>query len=162
MLKEGDRVEVGANPTIKIGDSFMFLKPHAAVRRTLSDDIKGDLDDLAKEVRVQLSRALRVEVDFVNTVYAALGDEPDLEKLVALCEKELGDGEKHFSFEVVGSEGEDQGQTEPVGEFGPKSEEDAQGTGGKKKPKVKIGKPIKIVGPKKLAKSKGKFTKPHA
>lgn len=105
MLKEGDTVTVGCSPTIKVGESFIFFKPHASVSRKLTDDVTGDLKEINEELRKRLFASLRVEIESVNSVYNALGDSDDLEALVALCEKEAGDVTAQSSFQVSGGQG---------------------------------------------------------
>ena len=100
MLQEGDKITLGCSPTIKVGDSFVFLKPHASVTRTLSDDVMEDLTDAQTQLRALLFRSLRTEIEAINNVYDALGDGDDLEALIALCEKEIGDVESQTGFSV--------------------------------------------------------------
>lgn len=150
-MKEGDRVEIGSNPTIKVGEGFMFFKPYASVSRTLSDDVAGDMTALAGELRKQLFRVLRGEIDFVNTVYSALGADADVEALQKLCEKELANGEGNVSFKVTGA-GEGSSEGDDQGEGSVKSKPQSQ-------PKIKVGKPPKsnLSG---LVKVGDKYTKP--
>lgn len=106
MLKEGDTVSVGCNPTLKVGMDFLFFKPSAVVTRTLSDDVMGDLKEMQVELRTQLFRALRTEMRGVSDIYEALGEDADLEALMAFCEKEVGDGEGQITFKVHEGESE--------------------------------------------------------
>ena len=104
MLKEGDTVTLGCNPTVKVGEGFLFFKPHSSVTRTLSDDVLGDLADMQAELRKQLFRALRTEIDGVSDIYEALGETADLDELVKLCMKEVGNVEAQSTFQVHESE----------------------------------------------------------
>ncbi len=106
MLKEGDTVSMGCNPTIKVGNDFLFLKPHAVITRTLSDDVMGDLKEMQAELRTQLVRALRCEISGVSDIYEALGEDADLEALMTFCEKEVGDVEGQITFKVHEGESE--------------------------------------------------------
>jgi hypothetical protein len=106
MLKEGDTVSMGCNPTLKVGNDFLFFKPSAVVTRTLSDDVMGDLKEMQSEVRKQLFRALRCEITGVSDIYEALGSDADLDDLIKLCEKEVGNGEGQITFKVHEGESE--------------------------------------------------------
>lgn len=130
MLKEGDKVTVGCNPTIKVGEGFLFFKPYASVARTLSDDVMGDLQDMQAELRKQLFRALQTEIVGVSDIYEALGDNAEIDDLLKLCEKEVGNVEAQSTFQVHQGEGKSQGS---VTKKGPGKSTKAK-PGGKKKP----------------------------
>lgn len=142
MLKAGDTVTLGCGPTVKIGESFVFLKPHATIQRKLSDDIESDLQEIGAELRTLLMRSLRIEIIAINDIYSALGEGSDLEALVSMCEKEIGNVEAQASFGVAEAEG---------GEKASPLEIDAHGN---------IGPKDKTPGVKK--KGSGKFAKPKA
>ncbi len=136
MLKEGDTVSMGCNPTVKVGNDFLFLKPYAVVTRMLSDDVMGDLKELQSELRTQLFRALRCEIRGVSDIYEALGDDANMEALLAFCEKEVGNVEAQSTFQVHAGEGGPKVAPKAQGgvtKKGPSKSAKAK-PGGKKKP----------------------------
>lgn len=92
MLKEGDKLTLSAGYPLKI-DEFQYLKPHAAITRTLSDDITGDIQGMEDALKVALRRSLVCCIteisDLVEKLDAVDGDIDDLAVLVT---KELDNG----------------------------------------------------------------------
>jgi len=90
-IKPGDIIELGLSPTIKVGESFVFLKPHASIRRVMQGDYHAEIEDMTQELRRLFAKALGTEVDMVDGVYGALGKVGDTEQLRAWALKEVGD-----------------------------------------------------------------------
>jgi hypothetical protein len=139
MLKEGDTVTVGCNPTVKVGEGFLFFKPHASVTRMLSDDMMGDLKDMQAELRKQLFRALQTEIVGVSDIYEALGDGAEMDDLLALCKKEMGDVEAQSTFQVHEGEVAPKVEIDGDGNVVPKSKGGVTKKGPGKHAKAKAG-----------------------
>lgn len=105
-------MSLGANPTIKLGETKIFFKPYASVSRTLGPDVAGDLKALKADLRIELFRALQAEVDFVNSVYAELDGANDIEQLKLACKKVLDNAEVTYETVAEGA-GKTQGKTKP-------------------------------------------------
>lgn len=92
MLKEGDKLTLSAGFPLKL-DEFQYLKPHAAITRTMSDDVTGDIQDMEDALGVALRRSLVcciMEIsDLVEKLDAVDGD---VDALAELVTKELSDG----------------------------------------------------------------------
>lgn len=89
-LRPGDEVSLTASPTIALGE-FQFLKPGATVKRVLSDDVEGDLEQIQQDLRHVLDRSCLVELHALNDYVEAL-NEGSVEALADYCLKEIGHG----------------------------------------------------------------------
>lgn len=81
MLKPGDSVSISVSPTIQLRE-YQFLKPSATVRRVLSDDVDGDLAEMAVEVRRLAVRAATIELGLINELLDVV-EEGDMDTLAA-------------------------------------------------------------------------------
>jgi len=117
MFREGDVVTVGSNPTIKLGESKMFLKPYVSVSRKLSADVAGDLAALELLVRSQLLQAIRNEITFVVETVDAIDEGDPIDSLVKWCNAEMEKSGGHVHAEIEG-QGQGQGPAKvKVGKF---------------------------------------------
>jgi len=97
MLREGDKVTLSLSVAIPNPlNKYNAFKPHAAVTRTLSDDIEGDMATLEAAVKKEYRRALLLCITEMNDLIEVLDGEcgGDLEEFTDALRRQLNVNER--------------------------------------------------------------------
>jgi hypothetical protein len=89
-LRKGDVISLTLNPVIRFTQYDSF-KTMVTIRRTLTDDVEGDVTDAIATLRQLYFRALKREVSIYCGITREFAVEDHPKKLLKICRKELVD-----------------------------------------------------------------------